>query len=135
MLLPSPSGVERCAGYRCSMDRLGREDARILGLESATIAGHTCKVVLAERPPDVADAVAAMRAAVAARAGRVPRVRQRLASTPLRLAPPAWFDDPDFDPARHVVAVPAGGGGSAARPRPSLGPGLPPPPPPHRAPW
>jgi len=115
MLLPSPSGVERCAGYRCSMDRLGREDARILGLESATIAGHTCKVVLAERPPDVADVVAAMRAAVAARAGRVPRVRQRLASTPLRLAPPAWVDDPDFDPARHVVAVPAGGVVSAAR--------------------
>src|SRR5256714_1178034 len=58
MLLPSPSGVERCAGYRCSMDRLGREDARILGLESPTIAGHTCKVVLAERPPDVGDVVA-----------------------------------------------------------------------------
>jgi WS/DGAT/MGAT family acyltransferase len=93
------------------MERLGSEDARILGLESSTIAGHTCKVVIADPPPDVDDVVAALRTAVAGRAGRVPRVRQRLAPTPLRLAPPAWIDDPDFDAARHVIGVPGDGAG------------------------
>jgi WS/DGAT/MGAT family acyltransferase len=91
------------------LERLGAQDARILALESPTIAGHTCKTVIAGRPPGVDDVVAALRVAVTVRAARVPRVRQRLAPTPLGLAPPAWVDDPDFDGARHVVGVPVDG--------------------------
>jgi diacylglycerol O-acyltransferase / wax synthase len=89
------------------LERLNAEDARILTLESPTIAGHTCKTVIAARPPGVDDLVAALRVSVAARVGRVPRVRQRLAPTPLHLGPPAWVDDPDFDVARHIDRVPA----------------------------
>ena len=92
-----------------SLERLGAQDARILALESPTIAGHTCKTVIAERPPGVDDVVAALRASVAARAGQIPRIRQRLAPTPLGLAPPAWIDDPAFAAARHVVGVPVDG--------------------------
>jgi WS/DGAT/MGAT family acyltransferase len=91
------------------LERLGAQDARILALESPTIAGHTCKTVVAERPPGAGDLAAALAAAVTARAARVPRVRQRLAPTPLGLAPPAWIDDPAFDGARHVVRVPVDG--------------------------
>ncbi|MDX6674020.1 MAG: hypothetical protein QOH11_1438 [Solirubrobacteraceae bacterium] len=114
MLLRSPGGVESARlprGYRARMplDRLSAQDARILALESPTIAGHTCKTVIVERPPERDDVVAALRSLVAARAGRVPRIRQRLAPTPLRLAPPAWIDDPAFDAARHVVRVPVDG--------------------------
>ncbi len=51
-----------------------------------------------------------LRAHVAERLPRFPRLRRRLASTPLGLANPAWVDDPDFDVARHVVAHGSGGG-------------------------
>jgi diacylglycerol O-acyltransferase len=91
------------------LDRLSAQDARILALESPTIAGHTCKTIIVERPPGEDDVVGALRSMVAARAGRVPRVRQRIAPTPLRLAPPAWIDDPAFDASRHVVGVPVEG--------------------------
>ncbi len=98
-------------------ERLSPQDARILALESPTIAGHTCKTVIAERPPGVDDVVAALRASVAARAGRVPRVRQRVVPTPLHVAPPAWIDDPGFDVARQVTRVDTDGPVSDARMR------------------
>jgi diacylglycerol O-acyltransferase / wax synthase len=88
-----------------ALERLSAQDARILALESPTIAGHTCKTVIAERPPGVDDVVAALRATVASRIGRVPRARQRVVPTPLGLAPPAWVDDPGFDVARQVARV------------------------------
>jgi hypothetical protein len=47
----------------------------------------------------------ALRIKVAARLGRVPRFRQRLAYPPLRLAEPSWVDDPEFDVTRHVTAL------------------------------
>ena len=97
------------------LERLGPQDARILTLESPTIAGHTCKTVIVERPPGRKDVVAALRSLVAARAGRVPRIRQRLAPTPLGLAPPAWIDDFAFDAARHVAAVPVDGSVTEAK--------------------
>src|SRR5690348_5066134 len=49
--------------------------------------------------------VGALRAKVAARLGRVPRFRQRLAYPPLRLSEPSWVDDPEFDIARHVTTL------------------------------
>jgi WS/DGAT/MGAT family acyltransferase len=90
-----------------SLDRLTSEDTAILDLESATIAGHTCKVlVLDSTPAGTAPTVAALRQHVAARLDAAPRLRRRLAPTPLGLAPPAWVDDEDFDLARHIRRLP-----------------------------
>jgi len=93
------------------LQRLTSEDARILALESGAVVGHTCKIVIAERACD--DVVVELRRQVAARIGRAPALRLRLAPTPLRLAAPAWVDDPAFDPAAHIRR--AGGGDPASR--------------------
>src|SRR5437762_576477 len=41
-----------------------------------------------------------------------PRLRQKVVSAPLRIVPPEWVDDPDFDLDYHIrsVAVPEPGG-------------------------
>jgi diacylglycerol O-acyltransferase / wax synthase len=87
-----------------SLDRLSAEDAAILALESPTVAGHTCKLVLLGEGHPVT--VTALRDRVASRLDAAPRLRRRIAPTPLGLAPPAWVDDTDFDLARHVRRVP-----------------------------
>jgi diacylglycerol O-acyltransferase / wax synthase len=79
-------------------ERLSPEDAGILALESGTVRGHTCKVVVVGGRHEADD----VRAHLERRIGLVPRLRQRLAPTPLRLAPPAWVDDPSFTLERHV---------------------------------
>lgn len=81
------------------LDRLTAEDARILRLESGSIRGHTCKVVIAAGEP----AVSELRSQIESRLDRFPRLRRRLAPTPLGIADPVWVEDPDFDIARHVV--------------------------------
>ncbi len=86
-----------------TLDRLSSEDAAILGLESPRIAGHTCKLIVLEPPPGGSvPSVGALRDHIGARLGAAPRLRRRLAPTPLHLAPPAWVDDEDFDLSRHV---------------------------------
>ena len=89
-----------------SVDRLTREDNRILRLEGPTIAGHTCKVVVIEpsaghRPPTLAE----VRDHVADRLYRVPRCRQRLEYPPLGLGRPAWVDDDQFSIGNHITAA------------------------------
>jgi diacylglycerol O-acyltransferase len=91
------------------IDRLSPEDARILGLESAAIAGHTCKLAVVEPGTQGPIELEELRSHVAARLDRAPRCRQRVAFAPLGLAAPAWVDDADFDVARHVVAARADG--------------------------
>jgi WS/DGAT/MGAT family acyltransferase len=51
-------------------------------------------------------------ASLAGRLPLVPRYRQKLRAVPLRLGPPVWVDDPDFDLRYHVrqTALPAPGG-------------------------
>nr|MDQ6915746.1 wax ester/triacylglycerol synthase family O-acyltransferase [Actinomycetota bacterium] len=71
------------------------------------MAGHACKV-LRLQTGDGLD-LAGLRAHVGARLDAAPRLRQRLAPTPLGLAPPVWVDDLGFDLARHVRRLPAGG--------------------------
>jgi diacylglycerol O-acyltransferase / wax synthase len=75
---------------------LTAEDVRILSLESGTIRGHTCKVLVigGERSAEQ------VRTHIAERLGAVPRLRQRLDPGP---GPPAWDDDPDFSIERHVT--------------------------------
>jgi len=94
-----------------SLDRLSSEDAAILALESPTVAGHTCKLIVLDPSaggtrPTVSD----LRAHIEARLDAAPRLRRRLAPTPLGLAPPAWVDDDAFDLARHVRRLPVGRG-------------------------
>jgi diacylglycerol O-acyltransferase len=85
------------------MDRLSAEDTRILRLESEAIAGHTMKLAIIEAGPNGPPVtVDRLRERVEMRLGGLPRARQRLAPTPLRLAPPAWVDDDGFDIRRHV---------------------------------
>ena len=88
------------------MERLSADDARILRLESAAIAGHTLKLALVEPGRDGQSlTVDRLRSRVDARLRNLPRARQRLAPTPLRLAPPAWVDDAGFDVRNHVRAA------------------------------
>jgi diacylglycerol O-acyltransferase / wax synthase len=86
-------------------ERLGPEDARILGLENSAIAGHTCKVAVVEPGAGGPIELEELRAHVNARLDRVPRCRQRIVRTPLGLARPAWIDDERFDIARHVCGA------------------------------
>jgi diacylglycerol O-acyltransferase len=73
------------------------EDRAILALESDTIAGHTCKVVVVGTgAPDLA----ALRASVADRIGSAPALTRRLGGTPDE---PAWVPDEGFDVADHIV--------------------------------
>ena len=85
---------------------LSPEDSRILALESKSIVGHTCKVVIAER---TGDAVWYLRDRIARRISLAPSCRQRIVVTPHRLDAPVWADDPDFDVRRHVRRVPVDG--------------------------
>ncbi|HJU57774.1 MAG TPA: wax ester/triacylglycerol synthase domain-containing protein [Actinomycetota bacterium] len=91
--------------------RLSPEDSRILALESKSIVGHTCKVLIAERTGDV---VQYLRDRIARRIALAPSCRWRVLDTPHRLDAPVWADDPDFEVSRHVrqvrVAGPVGDG-------------------------
>jgi diacylglycerol O-acyltransferase len=85
------------------MERLSAEDTQILRLESEAIAGHTLKLVITEPgPAGETVSVERLRTRIESRLGSLPRARQRLAPTPLRLAPPAWVDEEAFDIRDHV---------------------------------
>jgi WS/DGAT/MGAT family acyltransferase len=85
------------------LERLSAEDTRILRLESDAIAGHTLKLAVVEPSGDgELLTLERVRARVAARLAAAPRARQRLAPTPLDVAPPAWVDDDAFDIGHHV---------------------------------
>jgi len=64
-------------------------------------------VTLLDGPPDMAR----LRTKVEEGIEGLPRLRQRVVSPPLRMAPPEWVDDPSFDLDYHVrrVAVPTPG--------------------------
>jgi len=78
-------------------DLLSVDDARILGLESAAIAGHTLKLVVLEAAAEALD-LDALRAAVDRRLPAGSRGRDRV-----ELGPPArWVADEAFAIADHV---------------------------------
>lgn len=73
------------------------EDLAILRLESDTVVGHTCKViVLGDGAPDVA----ALRESIARRVSEAPQLTRRLGDVE---GAPAWVPDEHFDVANHVV--------------------------------
>ena len=89
------------------MEPLTAEDIAILDVESTTIAGHTCKVVLLDGAPTLDD----VRARVENRLSRIPRCRERLAPD----APePAWTDPASIAVEEHVRPAPGGEDLSAA---------------------
>lgn len=75
---------------------LSDEDLRILALESETVAGHTCKVMLLEGPLDAE----ALRESIAARMSATPELSLQLAATGGVLS---WVAAPEVNLRRHVV--------------------------------
>jgi diacylglycerol O-acyltransferase len=91
------------------LERLSGDDAKILGLESEAIKGHTMKVAIVEHGDRGKLELDQLSDQVASRLDRAPRTRHRLAVTPLGIAPPAWVEDPHFDLREHVRRVPTKG--------------------------
>ena len=71
-------------------------DLTILGLETETVAGHTCKVIVLGDRIDAG----ALRASIASRLDRALPLRMRLADAD---GTPSWVLDPDLDLDEHVV--------------------------------
>ena len=86
---------------------LSREDLSILALESETVAGHTCKVIVLDGPLDTG----ALRASVARRLDRAPQLSMRLGEID---GAPWWVPDPQVDVTAHVVEAPTAGAGAGA---------------------
>lgn len=101
------------------LQRLSDEDRAILGVESRTIAGHTCKVLVLEPSPAAGARLEILRGQIASRLADAPRLRQRILATPLGVAAPVWVDDGRFDVANHVLPV-VGRGPFEARELPGL---------------
>ena len=79
-------------------DRLSDDDAHILGLESASITGHTLKLVVLEPGAGALD-VEALRAMVAERLPSQPRATHRVDTSG---PDPRWVPAGDFDIREHV---------------------------------
>jgi diacylglycerol O-acyltransferase / wax synthase len=75
------------------------EDRAILALETGSVAGHTCKVVLIGPGAPSAERLAA---AVERRLPAVPALTRRLARSARQ---PVWVDDDGFDIGAHVAAA------------------------------
>lgn len=78
-------------------DRLSADDARILGLESASVTGHTLKLIVLE--PGTALDIEALRTAVAERLPGQPRATHRVDTSG---PDPRWVPATDFDIAEHI---------------------------------
>ena len=86
-----------------SHKRLSALDASFLEVESPTAHMHVGWAALFAPPEDgPAPSFDDLREHVAARLGRAPRYRQKLAEVPLGVSDPVWVDDPDFEIERHV---------------------------------
>lgn len=91
-------------------DRLGPDDARILGMESAVVMGHTLKLNVLE-PAEAPLDLDALRDAVAQRLSAEPRATQRVDTSGPE---PRWVDAIEFDIRDHVRRQPSAEGFSQA---------------------
>ena len=90
-----------------SHKRLTALDASFLEVESPSAHMHVGWAALFAPPEDgPTPSFDELRDHVAARLGRAPRYRQKLAGVPLGVGDPVWIDDPNFDVDRHVRRVP-----------------------------
>src|SRR5436309_11106299 len=87
---------------------LSASDMSSLLAERGPIHVHVGATILVEGEPPQLDALLEH---VDARLGLVPRFRQKITPSPLRLSNPVWADDADFDLRWHVrhVALPRPG--------------------------
>ncbi len=90
-------------------ERMGDADALMWGIEKDPMLRSTIvSVVLLDRAPD-----RARFADTIERASRsIPRLRQRVVSNPLSIAPPRWEVDPNFDLSYHMRWTRASRGGT-----------------------
>ena len=89
--------------------RLSPLDASFLEVESATAHMHVGWAAKFTPPVDrPRPTFQQLRDHVASRLHRAPRYRQRLARVPLGVSEPAWIDDPQFDPDRHLMHARSG---------------------------
>jgi diacylglycerol O-acyltransferase / wax synthase len=87
---------EQAAGPPRGARPLSREDLAILALEDATVAGHTCKVVLLDGEIELT----ALRASVASRLDQAPELCLRLDQV---AGSPWWVPDPHLDVRAQIV--------------------------------
>src|SRR2546430_2146776 len=80
---------------------LSGEDLAILGLESDTVAGHTCKVLVLEEPVDPDR----LRDSIASRLDQAPELSMRLAEVDGAMC----WSRTEVDLSRHVIADEADG--------------------------
>ena len=95
------------AGLDAGARPLSGEDLSILALESQTVAGHTCKVILLDGAVDPGS----LRTSISGRLPRAPMLSMRLGEID---GVPWWVPAHQVDMAAHVVAVPASGTGDEA---------------------
>ena len=86
-----------------SVTRLSALDASFLAVERTDSPMHVGWVATFDGP---SPGFAAVRDHLAERLEGAPRYRQKLAPVPLGLHEPVWADDPDFDPASHLLWAP-----------------------------
>lgn len=104
-----------------AIDRLRAIDATFLHVEGPDLPMHVASVATFEAGPLLDPAgqlrIDDLRAQVASRMDTLPRLRKRLAWTPLGLTRPCWVDDVHFDVANHVdtVELPPGAGPDGLR--------------------
>lgn len=87
-------------GTASPIERAGQADLGMRAVESWGGLPEQLGALLVLDP--AASDPAGLGRAVAERAARVPRLRQRLVRAPLGAGRPIWLDDPHFEPARHV---------------------------------
>ncbi|HEY7135587.1 MAG TPA: wax ester/triacylglycerol synthase domain-containing protein [Acidimicrobiia bacterium] len=100
------------------LERLDAEDARVLALETATVAGHTCKIAIVDPLPS-GTPLAAVRERLATRLPRVPRCCQCLVSPSGGEGASGqdlyWSDDDAFSVDAHVRPASTGSDGPTSR--------------------
>jgi diacylglycerol O-acyltransferase len=90
-----------------SAERLSALDASFLAVESPATPMHVGWVSTFAAPEDgPRPRFPELFAHLAGRLAHAPRWRQKLAPVPLGVHEPAWVDDPDFDPAQHLLHAP-----------------------------
>ena len=90
-----------------SAERLSALDASFLAVESDDAPMHVGWVSTFDAPEDgPSPRFPELFEHLAARLALAPRYRQKLAPVPFGLHEPVWVDDPDFDPAEHLLHAP-----------------------------
>src|SRR5215208_892096 len=96
-----PGAVGTCQ-HAMSAERLSALDASFLAIERPEAPMHVGWVALFDPPVGPRPGYAELFEHIAARLGRAPRYRQKLAGVPFGLHDPVWVDDPSFDVAEHL---------------------------------